>query len=183
MRERATTLPGVRLFEPSSFPDERGYFMETYHQQRYMDLGLTAPFVQDNFSHSVQGTLRGFHYQLLHPQAKLVQVLRGEVFDVALDIRTGSPTFGEWFGTTLSGENHVQLFIPEGFAHAFCVVSESADFAYKVTANYAPGDEYSLLWNDPDLAIPWPLTEAPKLSPKDAVAPRLADAVSLPKYG
>lgn len=167
-------LPGVLFVEPRAFEDERGYFMETYHQRSFLEGGVACTFVQDNFSRSRKGTLRGLHYQLRHPQAKLVYVISGEVFDVAVDIRRGSPTFGKWVSAVLSGENHRQIFVPAGFAHGFCVISERADVVYKCTDFYAPGDEYGIHWSDPDLAIPWPVAE-PLLSPKDAANPRLAD--------
>lgn len=183
MQALPTTLPGVVLLELDVFGDHRGRFMETYRRDRYLELGVGVglEFVQDNFSSSAKGILRGLHYQLEHPQGKLVWVTRGEVFDVAVDIRRGSPTFGVWFGTTLSADNHRQLWIPPGFAHGFLVTSEQADFAYKVTATYAPEDERSLRWDDPELAIVWPLDGAPTLSRRDLAAPGLRDA-QLPAY-
>ena len=181
MKQLATTLPGVMLIELDVFGDHRGRFMETYRRERYAALGIDHEFVQDNFSASARGTLRGLHHQLHHPQGKLVHVTRGEVFDVAVDIRRGSPTFGQWFGALLSAENHLQMWIPPGFAHGFLVTSETADFAYKVTANYVPSDERPIRWDDPDLAIRWPLDGAPILSARDQAAPLLRDA-ELPAY-
>ena len=178
MKTLPTTLPGVVLLELDVFGDHRGRFMETFRRDRYLEagVGVGLEFVQDNFSSSAKGILRGLHYQLQHPQGKLVHVTRGEVFDVAVDIRRSSPTFGQWFGTVLSAENHRQMWVPPGFAHGFVVLSEQADFVYKVTANYAPTDERGILWNDPDLAIAWPITGEPTLSKKDAAAPKLRDA-------
>ena len=185
MKLHPTPIPGLQLYEPAVFGDDRGFFLETWHERRYQEAGLSARFVQDNLSRSRRGTVRGLHYQLRQAQGKLVAVTRGEVYDVALDIREGSPTFGRWFGVTLSDANHLQLYVPEGFAHGFCVVSESADFAYKVTAHHAPGDEHGIRWDDPALAIPWPLEGAPLLSTKDAAAPLLAEAMErglLPRW-
>lgn len=182
MKVSKTSLPGVLLFEPQFFTDQRGFFFESYHEKRYFAAGLTKAFVQDNHSYSVQGTLRGLHYQLHHPQGKLVRVLAGEVFDVAIDIRRGSPTFGQWSGYYLSAANRRQIYIPEGFAHGFCVVSETAEVLYKCTDFYTPGDERGLIWNDPDIGINWPVTE-PLLSPKDATLPPLQKLdVKLPSY-
>jgi dTDP-4-dehydrorhamnose 3,5-epimerase len=175
-------LPGVLLLEPRIFSDERGRFFESWRKERYEPLGVRGEFVQDNFSSSRRGTLRGLHYQLRAPQAKLVFVTRGEVWDVAVDIRVGSPTFKQWFGTTLSAENGLQMYLPEGFAHGFVVTSESADFAYKVTAPYAADDDRSIRWDDPELAVGWPaLAGAPVLSGRDAAAPGLREAL-LPRY-
>lgn len=177
-----TPLPGVLVFEPRVFSDQRGFFVETFHQQRYQEAGLGKPFVQDNHSRSSKGILRGLHYQLNHPQGKLVRVVAGEVFDVAVDIRKGAPTFGQWFGTCLSGENHKQMYVPPGFAHGFCVLSETADFLYKCTDFYFPKDEYGIVWDDPKLAIDWPIQQ-PTLSSKDAALPRLHEAMdNLPNY-
>ena len=181
MKVTETNLPGVLLLEPKIMRDHRGYFMETFHAQRYLEAGITMPFVQDNFSRSVRGTLRGLHYQEPRPQGKLVQVLTGAVYDVAVDIRRGSPTFGKWYGAELTDENNLQLWIPPGFAHGFCVLSDSADFHYKCTDVYAPEGDRGILWNDPEIGIPWPAID-PLLSKKDAQAPRLADAPVLPKY-
>lgn len=169
-----TPLPGVLLIEPKVFGDARGFFFETWNSQRYTEAGLDRVFVQDNVSLSRQGILRGLHFQNPIPQGKLVQVLQGAVYDVAVDIRRGSPTFGQSYGVTLSDENHLQLFVPEGFAHGFCVISETALFSYKCTDFYAPTHEYSLAWNDPDLGIDWPISE-PNLSAKDQVGKRLKD--------
>ena len=183
MKVTETTLPGVYLIEPRMFPDQRGFFQETWQATRYAEAHIPGPFVQDNYSHSTHRTLRGLHYQLKHPQGKLVWVLQGEVFDVVADIRVGSPTFGRWFGTILSGDNHRQLYVPADFAHGFCVLSASADFLYKCTDFYAPGDEYGLRWDDPRLAINWPIP-APLLSEKDSHYPTL-DAIpwdSLPRF-
>jgi dTDP-4-dehydrorhamnose 3,5-epimerase len=176
-----TPIPGVLVIEPKVFGDDRGFFLETFHAERYRAAGLPAPFVQDNWSRSAKGTLRGLHFQEPNPQGKLVQVFRGSVFDVAVDIRRGSPTFGKWYGCELSEENKRQLWVPPGFAHGFCVTSESADFVYKCTELYAPASERGIAWNDPDLAIPWPVA-APLLSKKDSGAPRLKDAPMLPQY-
>lgn len=183
MKTLPTTLPGVVLLELDVFGDHRGRFMETFRRDRYLELGIGVglDFVQDNFSSSAKGILRGLHYQLQHPQGKLVWVTRGEVFDVAVDIRRGSPTFGQWFGATLSADNHRQLWVPPGFAHGFLVTSEQADFCYKVTANYAPADERGIAWNDPQVAVAWPLAGAPTLSKKDAAAPTL-DRAELPSF-
>lgn len=182
MNVLATPLPGVLVVETRVFSDQRGFFVETYHQQRYWDAGIEMTFVQDNHSHSLKGTLRGLHYQLNHPQGKLVRVVLGEVFDVAVDIRRGSPWFGQWFGEFLSAENKKQMYIPPGFAHGFCVLSEMADFLYKCTDFYHPQDEYGIAWNDPDLAIDWPLAQ-PILSAKDTALPKLQDAKNqLPAY-
>jgi dTDP-4-dehydrorhamnose 3,5-epimerase len=181
MKQHPTPIAGLLLFELDEFRDSRGSFREIYQEDRYAAAGLRARFVQDNLSRSVRGTLRGLHYQLARPQAKLVHVVRGEVYDVAVDVRAGSPTFGRWFGLHLSEENRLQLFVPGGFAHGFCVVSDSADYIYKATASYAPEDEHAIAWNDPDLAIAWPVT-SPLLSPRDARAPRLAETTALPRW-
>lgn len=163
----ATELPGLLIVEPKVFGDSRGFFFEGYHRERYRGAGIDAEFVQDNFSRSSRGTLRGLHYQLTRPQGKLVQVTRGEVYDVAVDLRRSSPTFGRAFGVVLSEENHRQLFVPPGFAHGFCVTSDVADFAYKCTDFYNPADERTLLWSDPALKISWPEVLPRILSPKD----------------
>jgi len=168
------SLPGVILIEPDVFEDNRGFFKETYHIAKYGDGGIEHLFVQDNHSHSQKGTLRGLHYQLRHPQAKLVYVVAGEVLDVAVDIRPGSPTFGQWTGTILSEKNRHQLFIPEGFAHGFCVLSETADVIYKCTDLYTPGDDYGVIWSDPAIDIVWPI-ENPMLSEKDGRNPKLSE--------
>lgn len=169
-----TPLPGVKLIEPVVHDDERGFFMESYQTQRYQDAGIAHEFVQDNVSRSAKGTLRGLHYQLHHPQGKLVMVVTGEVYDVAVDIRKGSPTFGQWYGAYLSADNHHQMYVPPGYAHGYCVISGYADFLYKCTDYYHPDDEYCVLWSDPVLAIDWPLS-SPTLSVKDSQAPRLGD--------
>jgi len=176
-----TELPGVLLLEPKRFGDDRGFFMELFHAKRYTEAGIPGPFVQDNFSRSAKGILRGLHFQQPHAQGKLVQVFAGAVYDVAVDIRRGSPTFGKWVGMELSADNRRQLWVPAGFAHGFCVLSESADFHYKCTELYSPASEHGIAWNDPDLGIPWPV-KSPLLSPKDSAAPRLKDAPVLPDY-
>jgi dTDP-4-dehydrorhamnose 3,5-epimerase len=181
MNVKEAPVPGVLVIEPKRFGDARGFFFETYHQRRYLEIGIPAAFVQDNYSRSVKGTLRGLHYQLPHAQGKLVQVIAGAVWDVAVDVRRGSPTFGRWFGLELSGENGRQLWVPAGFAHGFCVLSDSADFLYKCTDFYAPECEHGLAWDDPDIGVQWPV-EAPLLSKKDQAAPRLKDAISLPAF-
>lgn len=169
-----TSLDGVLIIEPKVFADNRGFFMETYHQGRYNDSGVNRIFVQDNLSFSVKGTLRGLHFQVRHPQAKLVQAITGEIFDVAVDIRHGSPTFGKWVGVRLSEQNKRQLFISEGFAHGFCVLSETALFSYKCSDFYAPGDESGILWSDPEIAIDWPV-EKPIISDKDKIYQHLSE--------
>ena len=154
-----TDIEGVLIFEPKAFGDPRGFFMETWSRDRYRDAGLDVDFVQDNVSSSTKGVLRGLHYQYPQPQGKLVQVLRGEVLDVAVDIRVGSPTFGRAVTCVLSEENHKQFFVPEGFAHGFCVLSDLALFSYKCTDYYNSKTEGGVLWNDPDLAVDWPIDE------------------------
>ena len=173
MKVEHTALPGVLILEPKVFGDARGFFMETWNRSRYAEAGLPGEFVQDNVSYSRHGVLRGLHYQSPRAQGKLVHVLEGEVFDVAVDVRVGSPTFGRWAGATLSAQNRRQLWIPPGFAHGFCVTGETALFCYKCTELYAPEHEGSILWNDPAIGIAWPL-EHPTLSAKDAAAPPLA---------
>ena len=168
-----TRLPEVLLIEPQVFGDSRGYFFESWHAQKYAELGLDANFVQDNQSRSHQGVLRGLHYQLQQPQGKLVSVLAGAVFDVAVDIRRGSPRFGEWVGVELSADNHRQLYVPPGFAHGFCVLSPSADFYYKCTDFYAPQYEHGIAWNDPGIGIAWPGSDF-TVSAKDSNNPTLA---------
>jgi dTDP-4-dehydrorhamnose 3,5-epimerase len=169
-----TPLSGLFRIEPRVFGDQRGFFLETFQQRRFEAAGLAGNFVQDNQSRSQCGTLRGLHFQLPRTQAKLVFVISGEIWDVAVDVRRSSPTFGQWYGVTLNETNHWQLYIPEGFAHGFCVLSETADVIYKCTDYYAPECEKSLRWDDPDLAIPWPVTN-PLLSPKDQQGKRLAE--------
>lgn len=169
-----TNLPGVLVIEPRVFGDARGFFCETYQADRYREAGIDKTFVQDNVSRSGRGTLRGLHFQAPpHAQAKLVSCLDGAVFDVAVDLRAGSPTYGQWVGTELTAANMRQMFVPEGFAHGFVVTSETALFSYKVSGVYAPHAERSIAWDDPDLGIRWP-TEAPVLSSKDALAPPFA---------
>ena len=181
MKALPTPFPELVLVELRAHADARGAFMETYRKTSHAALGIDRTFVQDNLSRSRRGTLRGLHYQLRRPQGKLVQATRGEIFDVAADIRVGSPTFGRWFGAIL-GEQR-QLWIPEGFAHGFLVVSEVADVIYKVTAEYDAEDDMALAWDDPTLAIVWPDVEgAPLLSARDAAAPRLAGNGNLPRY-
>lgn len=172
---RPTPLPGVLLIEPRVFPDARGSFVETFHAQRYADAGVPGPFVQDNRSVSRRGTLRGLHAQRARPQGKLVGVVVGEIHDVVVDLRPDSPAYGRWYGVTLRADPYVQLFVPPGFAHGFCVLSATATVDYKVTAPYDPADEVRIAWDDPDLAIAWPVA-APDLSEKDRAAPRLVDA-------
>lgn len=171
-----TQLPGVVVFEPEQYRDERGYFMEAWHQKQYAEAGIPERFVQDNISWSKGGVLRGLHYQHPNPQGKLVSVLMGRVFDVAVDIRQGAPTFGTWIGKELSAENGWRLYVPEGYAHGFAVLDGPALVHYKCTAYYAPGCEHTLRWDDPTLAIDWPVTR-PVLSEKDA-AGRFLDALS-----
>lgn len=174
MKFQQTKLPGVILVEPDVHGDERGFFLETYHRDKYADGGIEAQFVQDNHSKSSQGILRGLHAQEKDPQGKLVRAVEGEIFDVAADMRRGSPHFGQWVGEVLSAENFRQLYVPPGFLHGFCVLSETAQVEYKCTALYDPSDELAVIWNDPDLAIEWPI-DSPRLSAKDAAAPRLAE--------
>ena len=180
-----TPIPGVKVIEPKCFGDSRGFFLETFSAQRYADAGITETFVQDNHSRSQQGVLRGLHYQLNYPQGKLVAVTRGEVFDVVVDIRVGSPTFGQWYGALLSDENHRQLYVPPKFAHGFVVLSEVVDFTYKCTEYYHPEDEKGLLWNDFAIGIDWQI-ETPLLSEKDKnnkTLEQLELAGELPVYG
>ena len=174
MKVLNTGIPGLIILEPDVFGDARGFFMETWSRRKYQELGLPEHFVQDNLSYSAKGTLRGLHYQNPHGQGKLVSVIQGEVFDVAVDVRAGSPTFGKWEGVMLSGDNHRQFYIPPGFAHGFCVVSDNAYFHYKCTDFYAPDCEGGIQWNDPDVGIVWPLADV-LLSDKDARYPRLRD--------
>jgi dTDP-4-dehydrorhamnose 3,5-epimerase len=183
MRCYDTALPDIKIFEPRVFEDNRGFFMETWNASRYLTHGIPANFVQDNLSLSAKGILRGLHYQQPKPQGKLVYVLQGEVFDVAVDIRNGSQTFGKWVGVTLSAENRRQLYIPEGFAHGFCVMSQTALFAYKCTDFYLPANEKGICWDDPDMSIEWPIVE-PILSEKDKKHHKLREIAvdSLPIY-
>ena len=166
MKITPTPLAGVVLIEPRVFQDARGFFMETFHSPRFREAGLPGDFVQDNHSHSIRGTLRGLHYQIEHPQGKLVRVVRGEIFDVAVDLRRSSPTFGQWFGATLSEANRMMMFVPPHFAHGFCATSESAEVVYKCTDIYHPEHERTIVWNDVDLKIAWP-TPSPLVSEKD----------------
>ena len=176
MKFLPTELPGVIVVEPDVHRDTRGFFLETFHQRKYHEGGIEGPFVQDNHSHSVRGTLRGLHAQVARPQGKLVRAVAGEMFDVAVDIRPDSPTFGRWVGVSLSGENFRQLYIPAGFAHGFCVLSPTVDVEYKCTDFYDPVDEVTIAWDDPAIGIRWPVTD-PTVSPKDSRAPRLAAIV------
>jgi len=178
-----TKIPGVTIIEPRAFGDERGFFMETWQAKRYAEAGIPDNFVQDNLSRSQQGVLRGLHYQQPNAQGKLVSVYQGEVFDVAVDIRRGSPTFGAWAGVLLSADNKRQLYVPEGMAHGFCVLSEVAIFGYKCTAFYHHDCEHSILWNDPDIGIEWPC-DAVQLSDKDEHGRYLKDIPldQLPSY-
>ena len=174
MKVNETVIPGALIIEPEIFGDSRGFFAETYNAQRYRAVGIEASFVQDNLSFSQRGVVRGLHFQNPHPQGKLVQVLQGAVFDVAVDVRVGSPAFGRWAGVELSSDNKHQFYVPPGCAHAFCVTSETALFAYKCTDFYHPEDDGGIIWNDPDIGIDWPV-ETPLLSAKDAALPRLRD--------
>ncbi|MDP3980297.1 MAG: dTDP-4-dehydrorhamnose 3,5-epimerase [Chlamydiota bacterium] len=167
-----TPLPGVLIIEPRVFTDQRGFFLETFQDQKYRDLGIAKSFVQDNHSHSSYGVLRGMHYQLRYPQGKLVYAVSGDIFDVVIDIRKGSESFGQWFGCTLSCENRRQLYVPEGYAHGFCVLSRQADVIYKCTELYHPEDEFGLIWSDPQVGVQWPI-ENPTLSEKDNRYPAL----------
>lgn len=177
MKATPLAIPEVILFEPKVFGDDRGFFFESFNHARFEEaVGHAVRFVQDNHSKSTKGVLRGLHYQIQQPQGKLVRVTQGEVFDVAVDIRRSSPTFGKWVGAHLSAENKHQLWVPEGFAHGFVVLSETAEFLYKTTDYYAPAHERSLLWNDTDLAINWPLSIEPRLSQKDLFTNKLKDA-------
>lgn len=185
MKITQLNLPGVLLVEPDVYEDARGFFLETWSADRYEKAGFPdVHFVQDNHSRSTQGVLRGLHYQLEFPQGKLIQVARGEVFDVAVDIRVGSPTFGQWAGCRLSDANHQQLWVPPGFAHGFCALSDEVDLTYKCTGLYHAGDDYGILWNDSDIKIDWPVS-GPLLSDKDSELPSIktaADAGDLPVY-
>lgn len=183
MKVRKTELPGVLLVEPDRFGDDRGFFQETWHARRYRDAGISGAFVQDNMSMSSRGVLRGLHFQQPNAQGKLVFVLEGEVFDVAVDVRVGSPHFGRWTGAMLSAENGRQLFIPAGFAHGFCVTGKTALFAYKCTEFYDHESERTIRWDDPQIGIEWPIS-APLVSDKDAAAPSLTDIARecLPRY-
>lgn len=184
MKILTTALPGVLIIEPQVHGDARGFFQETYHAERYAAAGIALPFVQDNHSRSSAGVLRGLHYQLKHPQGKLVRVTQGAAYDVAVDIRKGSPTFGQWVGVTLSEDNFKQFYVPPGFAHGFLAMSERVDFLYMCTDYYHPEDERGVLWNDPEIGIEWPdLGMEYRLSDKDRSNPRLRDMdEQLPPY-
>jgi dTDP-4-dehydrorhamnose 3,5-epimerase len=179
----ATGLPGVLVFEPKVYGDQRGFFVETYRDRILTEAGVDKPFVQDNHSRSCRGVLRGLHYQLVQPQGKLVRVARGKVFDVAVDVRKGSPHFGQWYGTVLDDESLRMMYVPPGFAHGFAVLSETADFIYKCTDYYHPQSEQGILWDDPDIGIEWPIGDV-SLSDKDRKNPPLArqDRDKLPAY-
>lgn len=179
MQFQPTEIPDVIMVSPQVFGDHRGFFLETYHREKFRAGGITPEFVQDNHSRSGKNILRGLHYQVEKPQGKLVRVIRGEVWDVAVDLRKSSPTFRRWVAATLSEENNRQLYIPPGFAHGFCVLSESADVVYKCTELYAPDCERTLLWNDPAIGITWPIS-APILSAKDQAGKRLQDLELFP---
>ena len=176
-----TALPGVFMVQPRVFSDDRGYFFETWNAGRFREAGLPDHFVQDNQSRSRAGVLRGLHYQEPNAQGKLVRCTRGSIWDVAVDIRVGSPTFGKWIGVELNEENKIMLWVPPGFAHGFCAMTDDTDVIYKCTASYDQASERSILWNDEAIGIHWPVSE-PALSAKDAAAPRLSDAPVLPKY-
>jgi dTDP-4-dehydrorhamnose 3,5-epimerase len=183
MKILETSLPGVMVIEPQVFGDKRGFFLETFRDDIFKDAGIHESFVQDNHSRSSKGVLRGLHYQLIQPQGKLVRVTRGGVFDVAVDVRKGSPAFGQWYGTTLDEESMRMMYIPQGFAHGFVVLSETADFIYKCTDYYHPESEQGILWNDSEIGIKWPIVDT-KLSQKDTENPILSlqSAESLPEY-
>ena len=174
MKILPTKLPGVLVVEPAVHRDARGFFLETYHADKYREAGIALPFVQDNHSCSARGTLRGLHAQWRRPQGKLVRCLRGSIWDVAVDARLGSPFFGQWVGVELTSDNHRQIWVPPGLLHGFCVLSETAEVEYKCTDLYDPGGELGVIWDDPDIGVEWPI-DAPILSAKDACAPRLAD--------
>jgi dTDP-4-dehydrorhamnose 3,5-epimerase len=182
VRVERSSLPEVLIVEPDIHRDGRGFFIETYHAERYRQHGIDGPFLQDNHSRSVGGTLRGLHLQLQRPQGKLIRVIEGEIFDVAVDVRRGSPSFGRWVGVTLSAENFRQVWVPRGFAHGFCVTSGVAQVEYKCTDLYDPASEIGILWNDPAVGIDWPVSD-PVLSARDARHPTLAEMIDrLPVY-
>ena len=182
MKFLPTELPGVTVIEPDVYRDDRGFFLETYNARKYAEGGVSATFVQDNHSRSLRGTVRGLHAQRSRPQGKLVRVVQGEIFDVVVDVRRGSPSFGRWIGVTLSSTNFRQCYVPPNFAHGFCVLSDSAELEYKCTDFYDPSDEIRLLWNDPVIGIAWPV-RAPLLSEKDRDAQPLAALMDiLPLY-
>ena len=174
MQVQTTTIPGLLVIQPQVFGDPRGFFLETFQQQRYREAGITADFVQDNYSRSSQGILRGLHYQIQHPQGKLVQVLHGKVFDVVVDLRKPSPAFGRWFSIELSEETCRQVFVPPGCAHGFCVLSDEADYMYQVTEYWDGSDATGVAWNDPDLAVPWPISD-PIVSERDQHNPTMRE--------
>lgn len=181
MKCHETKLDGVLIIEPAVFEDPRGFFYESFHRDKFANMGIDLPFVQDNHSHSTKGTIRGLHFQEPHAQGKLVRAVQGEIFDVAVDIRRGSPNFGQWTGLVLSADNRLQLWVPPGFAHGLCALSDTVDVIYKCTDVYTPDAEHSISWNDPDIAIAWPLTD-PILSGKDGAAAMLRDCQALPAY-
>lgn len=176
MRSLPTSLPGVLLLEPKVWSDDRGFFLESFNERVMAPLGIVGPFVQDNHAHSKKDVIRGLHYQVEHAQGKLVRVVHGEVFDVAVDVRRNAATFGKWFGTRLSAENKRMMWIPAGFAHGYLVLSESSDFVYKATDFYSPESERTVLWNDPQIGIEWPLQGTPVISAKDRQGLSLRDA-------
>jgi dTDP-4-dehydrorhamnose 3,5-epimerase len=180
MKVTPAHLPDLLLIEPRIFGDRRGFFFQSWNERDFERVGIRAKFVQDNQSRSGKGVLRGLHYQIRQPQGKLIRVIQGEIFDVAVDIRRGSPSFGKWGGIRLSAQAKTMLWVPIGFAHGFCVLSEFAEVLYKATDYYAPEHERCILWNDPELKIEWPLSGAPLLSPKDAAGARLRDAEVFP---
>ena len=180
MKVTPTRLPEVLLIEPKVFGDARGFFMESWNARQFAQAGVSATFVQDNHSRSAAGVLRGLHYQIRQPQGKLVRVIAGEIFDVVVDIRRRSPNFGKWESVRLSAQSKSMLWVPVGFAHGFCVLSDCAEVLYKTTDFYAPEHERCIMWNDPDLGINWPLSSAPSLSAKDAAGVRLRDAEVFP---
>ena len=181
MKAIPTAIPGVLVIEPAVFGDARGFFFESWNRRAFAQLaGADVDFVQDNHSASGAGVLRGLHYQVKHPQGKLVRVVKGEVFDVVVDLRRSSPTYGKWVGERLSADNHRMMWVPAGFAHGFLVLSNCAEFVYKTTDYYFPEHERTLLWNDPAVAVQWPLVGAPLLKPKDAAGTPLAQAESFP---
>jgi dTDP-4-dehydrorhamnose 3,5-epimerase len=180
MKVKETPIEGALVIEPAIFSDERGFFMETWNAEPFRQAGVRGPFVQDNHSHSIRGVLRGLHFQSPRAQGKLVRAVRGAVFDVVVDIRKGSTTFGAWFGETLTGDNRLMMWVPPGLAHGFLVLSAEADVIYKCTDVRVPSDERIIRWDDPDLSIAWPLegTGAPLLSARDAAAPSFAEALA-----
>lgn len=175
MKVLKTELPEVLVLEPKIHGDDRGFFFESYHRERYREVGVDVDFVQDNHSKSAQGVLRGMHWQVEKPQAKLVWCIRGKIFDVAVDLRPGSPNFGKWTGVELDSDSKRQIYVPAGFAHGFCALTEGVEIIYKCSSLYDPSDEGGVIWNDPAIGIRWPI-EAPSLSKKDAVLPPLAQA-------